>query len=221
MAGFVVGASLTWTLVRKYYLSNLPHTGGTFLFSYEERKRQRLPDVVILVRHGESEGNIDKTLWWKLPDNEIRLTETGRHQANLVGKRIEKVFRNCEEKYNMNMSRIHIHVSPFERTLETARLARQSFEHRVVRQNVCPRLREQEFGNMQSADFESYRQEQTRVGRFWYRFPTGESGTDGKSDLDTMSYLCVLEYSTYLFIPSMLNALQFSTESSRGGIIRC
>lgn len=63
-----------------------------------------------------------------------------------------------------------------------------------------PRLREQEFGNLQGDEFIKYREEQTKViwagrtffpkllrlfvasifqiGRFWYRFPTGESGAD-------------------------------------------
>ena len=39
-------------------------------------------------------------------------------------------------------------------------------------------MREQEFGNLQGDQFKEYRREQKRVGRFWYRFPTGESGAD-------------------------------------------
>jgi len=39
-------------------------------------------------------------------------------------------------------------------------------------------LREQEFGNTQNVAFQEYRNEQKKVGRFWYRFPTGESGAD-------------------------------------------
>ncbi|KAG7368777.1 histidine phosphatase superfamily protein [Nitzschia inconspicua] len=180
LMGVAIGASLTWTLTQ-----NNASNGHRFrskeyskILSYQERKRQRLPDVVILVRHGESEGNVDKTLWWEIPDNKIRLTETGRQQAIEVGKRIEQVFTHYETKLGLCMQRIHIHASPFERTLETSRLARPGFGRRVVRQNLCARLREQEFGNMQSADFKTYREEQKRVGRFWYRFPTGESGAD-------------------------------------------
>merc|ERR1719201_2156858 len=39
-------------------------------------------------------------------------------------------------------------------------------------------IREQEFGNLQGIEFEELRKEQLRVGRYWYRFPTGESGAD-------------------------------------------
>jgi hypothetical protein len=147
---------------------------------YEQERRERLPDLVILVRHGQSEGNVDKTMWWKKPDNQIALTSVGIEQATQAGRRIEKVFQFYEQTLGVPMDRIHVHVSPFRRTIQTARYARKAFEHRVVRQNLCPRLREQEFGNTQSADFKAYREEQKRVGRFWYRFPTGESGADGK-----------------------------------------
>jgi broad specificity phosphatase PhoE len=41
-----------------------------------------------------------------------------------------------------------------------------------------PRIREQEFGNLQGDEFKQFREEQKHIGRFWYRFPTGESGAD-------------------------------------------
>jgi broad specificity phosphatase PhoE len=69
-------------------------------------------------------------------------------------------------------------VSPFERTLQTAAALRPCFEHRIVRTDVQPRIREQEFGNLQDDEFHRSREEQKKVGRFWYRFPTGESGAD-------------------------------------------
>ena len=157
--------------------------GVTFL---EEQKRERLPDLVILIRHGQSEGNIDKTKWWSKPDNQIELTKLGIEQAKQAGKRIESIFQFYEQTLNIPMNRVHVHVSPFKRTIQTAKYVREAFEDRVVRQNLCPRLREQEFGNLQSDEFKKYREEQKRVGRFWYRFPTGESGADGKKK----RYIC-------------------------------
>jgi broad specificity phosphatase PhoE len=47
-----------------------------------------------------------------------------------------------------------------------------------VRTDIETRIREQEVGNLQGEDFQNFRREQQRVGRFWYRFPTGESGSD-------------------------------------------
>lgn len=43
---------------------------------------------------------------------------------------------------------------------------------------VDAQLREQEFGNLQGDDFQKFREQQSHIGRFYYRFPTGESGAD-------------------------------------------
>ena len=178
------------------------------------KQRERLPLLVILVRHGESEGNVDRTAWWRKADHDIELTEKGRQQATDAGKRIEEIFLAYDDNYdndnlvgflsindqdnnNTNKNKInatpapgkkrrrrpairhvHLHVSPFERTIQTARYARPFFGHRVTHYKLCPRLREQELGNLQGEAFSGYRQEQKKVGRFWYRFPTGESGAD-------------------------------------------
>jgi len=49
----------------------------------------------------------------------------------------------------------------------------------IVRIDIEPRLREQEFGNTQDpSQMPEIRKEQSAVGRFWYRFPHGESGAD-------------------------------------------
>ena len=135
-------------------------------------RRRRLPKIIILVRHGESEANADKTIWKEIPDNLVSLTENGRQQALEIGKRVEAILE--QEK----CARIHLVVSPFERTLQTAGQMRKAFEKRVVRTDIESRIREQEMGNLQGEEFVKYRQEQVRVGRFWYRFPTGEAGTD-------------------------------------------
>ena len=47
-------------------------------------------------------------------------------------------------------------------------------------------------GNLQGAEFAVYRQEQQNVGRFWYRFPTGESGADVLDRVKSWWYESVL-----------------------------
>lgn len=145
-------------------------------------RRKGLPKLVILVRHGQSEGNADNTLYRTKPDNLVELTVTGIEQAQQAGKRIEDVFRKMDQEGETQnqpaVKRVHLVISPFERTLQTAAALRPWFEHRIVRTEVQPRIREQEFGNLQVHDFEKFRDAQKKVGRFWYRFPTGESGAD-------------------------------------------
>ena len=213
-----------------------------------QNKRIRLPSLVILVRHGESESNADHTLWRTKPDNMIELSEKGIKQAKRAGQRIEHIFqqydnggiiddsdrsngfsnkesidddddgddddsddggiddssaddddstigtpttsntsssgvnkkkaiimgRTTTTKTKTKIRRVHLIVSPFERTLQTAQCLRTYIEHRICRTDVEPRIREQEFGNLQGDDFDTFRQQQKQVGRFWYRFPTGK-----------------------------------------------
>lgn len=100
-------------------------------------RRRRLPRTIILVRHGESEGNADQTVWQRLPDNLLGLTAVGRTQASAIGRRIESILQkgNCRT--------VHLVVSPFERTLQTATQLRKAFERRIVRTDIESRIREQ------------------------------------------------------------------------------
>eukprot|EP00614_Pseudopedinella_elastica_P004460 CAMPEP_0172603446 /NCGR_PEP_ID=MMETSP1068-20121228/23695_1 /TAXON_ID=35684 /ORGANISM="Pseudopedinella elastica, Strain CCMP716" /LENGTH=307 /DNA_ID=CAMNT_0013405189 /DNA_START=356 /DNA_END=1279 /DNA_ORIENTATION=+ len=131
--------------------------------------RQALPRRIILVRHGESEGNIDETVYRRKADNLVELTNHGTEQSLEVGRRIKRLIGDeyCD-----------LFVSPFQRTLQTSRNIRRVLGGQIRRTTVESRLREQEFGNMQDEEFKQYRAQQKDVGRFFYRFPTGESGAD-------------------------------------------
>eukprot|EP00977_Amphora_coffeiformis_P004198 scaffold875_cov185-Amphora_coffeaeformis.AAC.13 len=211
MTGAVLGTTLTLLLVLGllvfffvcYYSGHGDHL-HLFLYTFlGRRRRQLLPQTIILVRHGESIANVDKRIWQSLPDNLVSLTERGKAQATAVGQRIEALFRAKDEQAasrngrrrrrrhndddNNNkpttpagsIRRIHFIVSPFERTLQTASCMRPALQHRIVRTDIESRIREQEMGNLQHSDeFPKFRAQQKRVGRFWYRFPTGESGSD-------------------------------------------
>ena len=55
-------------------------TKRRLLQSFEER-----PKRIILIRHGESEGNTDSRAYARTPDSKIRLTERGFAQALVAG----------------------------------------------------------------------------------------------------------------------------------------
>lgn len=71
-----------------------------------------MPNKVVLVRHGQSEGNINELLYSTTPDNAIPLTKLGWDQARAAGKRLkyDVLPQNCK---------IHFIVSPYVRTVET------------------------------------------------------------------------------------------------------
>lgn len=48
------------------------------------------PRRIILVRHGESEGNVDESVYTRVPDPKIGLTNRGKVQAEQCGERIKR-----------------------------------------------------------------------------------------------------------------------------------
>ncbi|OYO25289.1 histidine phosphatase family protein [Enemella dayhoffiae] len=126
------------------------------------------PQRIILVRHGESEGNIDDRIYETVPDHALHLTERGREQVIAAGERIRALVG--EETLRM-------WVSPYTRTLETAALLGLGVPADEVR--LEPRLREQDWANFQDpAKIAEEKRLRNDYGHFWYRFSHGESGSD-------------------------------------------
>jgi broad specificity phosphatase PhoE len=186
IAGVAIGILITLVLVttRTRTTTNTNTSSTNLAMAHAEDCRRRLPDTIILIRHGESEANADKSKWIQIPDNLLGLTNQGRQQAALAGQRVQQILQQQQQQQQDDSTRtslrVHLVVSPFERSMQTAAALRPAFDHVIVRTDIESRIREQEMGNLQNnADlFQQYRQEQERVGRFWYRFPTGESGSD-------------------------------------------
>ncbi|MEW1719223.1 histidine phosphatase family protein [Streptomyces sp. NPDC093109] len=126
------------------------------------------PQRIVLVRHGESEGNADDTVYEREPDHALALTGIGRGQAEETGARLRALFGG---------ERINVFVSPYRRTHQT--LQAFGLDPEQVRIREEPRLREQDWGNWQDRDDvrlqKAYRD---AYGHFFYRFAQGESGAD-------------------------------------------
>ena len=50
---------------------------------------QRRPKRIIVIRHGESMGNLDASLYCKVPDNQIPLSANGIAQAEEAGRKLK------------------------------------------------------------------------------------------------------------------------------------
>ncbi|MFE6687372.1 histidine phosphatase family protein [Streptomyces sp. NPDC057743] len=126
------------------------------------------PRRIVLLRHGESVGNVDDTVYEREPDHALALTATGRSQAEAAGRRLRELFGD---------ERISAYVSPYRRTHQTFRSL--GLDPEKVRVREEPRLREQDWGNWQDRD-DVRRQKAYRdaYGHFFYRFAQGESGAD-------------------------------------------
>lgn len=99
------------------------------------------PRRIVLVRHGESTGNVDDTVYEREPDHALALTDRGRQQAEETGKRLRDV---------LGRERVSVYVSPYRRTHETLRAFH--LDDDLIRVREEPRLREQDWGNWQDRD---------------------------------------------------------------------
>jgi broad specificity phosphatase PhoE len=128
------------------------------------------PNRIILIRHGESEGNKDKEKYNDIPDYALSLTSKGIEQANLAGKEIKRLIG--EES-------VHVYLSPYVRTRQTYDQIAKSLESNVVKAFEDPRIREQDWGHLRQADEgKEIVQERKSFSTFYYRIPDGESGAD-------------------------------------------
>jgi broad specificity phosphatase PhoE len=136
-----------------------------------------LPDRIFLVRHAESEGNVDNAAYTTKPDSQVPLTLLGRQQAQDAGLKIRQYIedRSPDRDY-----KLFFYTSPYKRSLETYESMSACFSASHIRglqEEV--QLREQDFGNFQDAEGKEHEKaERLRFGRFFYRFPNGESGAD-------------------------------------------
>lgn len=127
------------------------------------------PQRIILVRHGESEGNVDREKYSTIPDHALRLTQTGREQAAEAGKKILEITEG---------GRVHGYCSPYARTRETCKPFVDAGVN-FVRMFEDPRLREQDWGHLRSPDeTKKIQDDRYKFGTFYFRFPDGESGAD-------------------------------------------
>jgi len=147
---------------------------GEPTYSYGSTTR-RLPRRIVLVRHGESKGNVDESEYTRTPDSQVRLTARGHVQAESTGRRLRKMMDEDESEYNL-----FFYISPYRRSKETAIGIAKAFEGtNILGVREEPQLREQDFGNFQDYETkQAEKQERHRFGRFFYRFPNGESGAD-------------------------------------------
>lgn len=128
------------------------------------------PKRIILIRHGESQANVDKYLFGSVPDYTIELTDFGREQAREAGKRLKELVQD---------ESLYFYVSPFWRARSTFEGVASAFPKKQFEYSEEPRLREQEWGYLRcNEDFDKICRERREYGTFYYRIPGGEAGSD-------------------------------------------
>jgi len=149
---------------------------------------QKWPNVLWIVRHGESAGNVarDKAEAAGLPlidiqtrDVDVPLSPLGERQAAALGRWYARL--SPEEQPTVVLS------SPYLRARETSRLALEAggFDREEVTFVTDERLREKEFGILDrltrvgiQEKYPEQAEARSVLGKFYFRPPGGESWCD-------------------------------------------
>lgn len=124
---------------------------------------------IYLVRHGQSLGNADESVYGEIPDYKIPLTDLGRHQAKEVANELNEQVTD----------KLYAYYSPMYRASETYDVIENVLMDKIVWQKEEPLISEQSFGMPNSYnkmftnnDMMEYR---SWYGCFYYTPPDGES----------------------------------------------
>jgi broad specificity phosphatase PhoE len=128
------------------------------------------PKRIILVRHGQSIGNVDYDVYANTPDYALNLTDAGHEQAIGAGVEIKKIIGDeiC-----------YVYCSPYYRTRQTLEGIRQTVSINESDIHEDPRIREQDWGHLKHPDTgDQISEDRDDYGTFYFRIPDGESGAD-------------------------------------------
>ena len=121
---------------------------------------------LLLVRHGETEGNSAERFWGR---TDVRLSDVGLRQVERLGDRLAS--EDISIVYSSNLCR----------ALQTAEVIASRHELGVI---ACHELREIDFGSVEGLTYGEISQKHPDLVRSWFswdfsfRFPDGESIAD-------------------------------------------
>jgi 2,3-bisphosphoglycerate-dependent phosphoglycerate mutase len=141
---------------------------------------------ILLVRHGESLGNVDSLVHATTADHAVPLSDRGRGQAHEAGGHIADYLAS---QIRGERPHVRLWLSPYQRTRQTAdaviETSRGWITDRVEHILLC----EQQFGLFDGVpeaalptrfpnEFSYYDMQCRFGGKFWARMPQGESRFD-------------------------------------------
>jgi 2,3-bisphosphoglycerate-dependent phosphoglycerate mutase len=141
---------------------------------------------ILLVRHGESLGNVDPAVHATTADHAVPLSDRGREQAREAGRRLAAYL---EQRADGEHRHVRLWVSPYLRTRQTADALQETagpwITDRVEHVLLCEQqfglfdgIPEEELPERFPREFAHYDMQCRFGGKFWARMPMGESRFD-------------------------------------------
>lgn len=125
---------------------------------------------IFLIRHAESEGNVDKSVYYEKHDSEICITENGRSQA-----------KECSDLLVSLIGQAHvdIHTSSYIRARQTSQYLFDALQHNgnAVTTQENSLLRERDWGSLRDIVDNRHLKKEAHFN-FYYRPDKGESYAD-------------------------------------------
>jgi 2,3-bisphosphoglycerate-dependent phosphoglycerate mutase len=147
---------------------------------------------LFLLRHGESEANVNQKLNLTIPDHDICLSPRGEEQAKEAGKFLAKYLYHKHEDLKCGL-KLRVWSSPYRRTRQTSKAIYDELQllsgmfELSYREDVM--LIEQQYGLFDGystseceekfpIEYAHYKKSAANQGKFWAQFPNGESKLD-------------------------------------------
>lgn len=125
---------------------------------------------IFVVRHGESEEDVNPEIKGERKDSEIELTEKGVTQAREVAEKMRTELADFEH--------ITLYVSPYKRTQQTAEIILDTLHDSRIKMIIEPSIRSLNWGDVNSENLKKREQERYRVGVLHYQFPGGDNSPE-------------------------------------------
>ncbi len=142
---------------------------------------------IFLVRHGESEANVDKSIHFHTADHAISSSDTGIRQIEDVAQFLQGYI--YDDGYKTGRYKCRLWTSPYKRTRQTGDGIEKGASSIILDRKEHINLCEQQFGLFDGLEddelmkrfpeeFKHYKKCEEDQGRFWARMPLGESRFD-------------------------------------------
>jgi len=139
---------------------------------------------IFLIRHGESEANLDKSINRRIADHRVSLSSHGHEQAASAGNFLYEYLTQ-----HPGSGRLRLWQSPYLRTKQTARAIIDAMPHLITDTRESIFLREIEFGIFDGVpdlellklfphEYAHYQKCKAFEGEIYARMPGGESRID-------------------------------------------
>src|SRR5262245_60980169 len=136
---------------------------------------------ILLVRHGESLGNVDPTVHATTADHAVPLSDVGVEQAADAGRAVAAFYA---KEPGEDRPHVRLWVSPYKRTRQTADALMQTAAPWITDRVEHILLCEQQFGLFDGVpepdlparypdEFKYYDMQCRFGGKFWARMPQG------------------------------------------------